>query len=150
MSLNTMADDTHAYEKPEDVVAWVYRDFAFTVVMSTYWENASLVDQSKETLLLYFTDELASLIIKDRQCMEETNMICNLDFNPIFASQDPGATDLKVAPADESNTVRVQFRYPGGGKTIRVSYEVEKTRRGWRIKDIIYSGSHSLRKILSQ
>lgn len=138
MPLDTMAADTHVYEKPEDVVAWVYRDFAFNAIMTLYWKDASLIEQPKEILLLYFTDELASLIIKDRQCVEETHEICNLNFDPIFASQDPGAMDLEISPADKSNTVHVQFTYPGNGQKISLSYGIEKTPRGWRIKDIIY------------
>ena len=146
----TLAAAPRIYEKPEDVVAWVYRDFAFSVIMPFYWDDASLTEQPEETLLLYFTDELASLIIKDRQCAEDTYGICNLDFDPIFASQDPAAMDLEITPADESNTVHVQFTYPGNGQKIRISYEVEKTPRGWRIKDIIYSDIRSLRKILGR
>ena len=150
MPLDTKAAGPRAYEKPEDVVAWLYRDFIFTATMSSYWKGASLADQPKETLLLYFTEELASLFVKDRQCAEKTNGICNLDFSPIFDSQDPAVMDLEIAPADKSNTVPIQFTNPGYGKKVRISYEVAKTSRGWRIKDIIYIDGHSLKKILSQ
>ncbi len=144
-----IAADSHAYKKPEDVVAWVYRDFAFDAIMLPYWKNASLIEQPRKTLLLYFTEELALLILKDRQCVKETHEICKLDFDPIFVSQDPGVIDLQISPADKSNTVRVQFRYPGNGEKIGLAYQVEKTTRGWRIRDIIYSDGRSLRKLLS-
>jgi hypothetical protein len=147
---DTIAAGTHVYEKPEDVVAWIYRDFAFEAIMPLYWKDAYLIDQPRETLQLYFTDDLAFLILKDRQCVEKTHEICNLDFDPIFASQDPGGMDLEISPADKSNTVHVQFMYPGNGQKISLSYEVENTLRGWRIKDIIYESGGSLRKILSQ
>ena len=146
---DTTAGGTHVYKNPEDVVAWVYRDFAFSAIMPFYWEDASLIEQSEETLLRYFTEELTLLIIKDRLCAEETHGICNLDFDPIFAAQDPGVMDLEITPADTSNTVRVQFTYPGSGQEINLSYEVKKTYRGWRIKDIIYSDGSALREILN-
>jgi hypothetical protein len=145
----SIAADSHVYKKPEDVIAWVYRDFAFDAIMQSYWKNASLIEQPKSTLLLYFTEELASLILEDRRCVKETHEICNLDFDPIFASQDPGASDLKISPADKSNTVHVEFTYPGNGEKIRLVYKVQKTDSGWRIRDIIYSDFGSLRKLLS-
>jgi len=150
MPLHAIAADSHDYNKPEDVVAWIYRDFAFDAIMPLYWKNASLAQQPGKTLLLYFIDELASLILKDSQCVKQTHEICNLDFDPIFASQDPGAMDLEVSPADKSNTVHVQFKYPSNGEKISLSYKVEKTPQGWRIRDIIYSNFGSLKKLLTE
>jgi hypothetical protein len=149
LPVHAIAADAHVYKKPEDVVAWIYRDFAFDAIMPLYWKNESLIEQPKKTLLLYFTDELTSLILKDRQCVKRTHEICKLNFDPIFASQDPGATDLEITPDDKANTVHVQFRYPGSGEKINLSYKLEKTGRGWRIKDIIYSDAGSLLKLLS-
>ena len=149
LPFDAIAGDSHAYKRPEDVVAWIYRDFAFDAIMPLYWENAKLIEQSRKTLLLYFTDELTSLILKDRQCVIDTHEVCKLDFDPIFASQDPGAMDLEISPADKSNIVHVQFRYPDNGEKISLSYHVEKTGRGWRIRDIIYTDAGSLRNLLS-
>ncbi len=148
ISVCAMAADSHTYKKPEDVVAWVYRDFAFTTIMD-YWKHSLLIEQPKETLSLYFTDELAELILKDRKCVRETHEICNLDFDPIFASQDPGAESLQIAPANKGNRIHVQFTYPSNGEKITLVYEVQKTNRGWRIKDIIYKNRPSLRKLLT-
>ena len=149
LPFHAVAADAHVYKKPEDVVAWVYRDFAFDAIMPLYWKNASLIEQPKKTLLLYFTDNLASLILKDRQCVKRTHEICKLNFDPIFASQDPGVRDLEIAPADKSNTVHVKFSYPGNGEKINLSYKIEKTGYGWRISDIIYSDGGSLLKLLN-
>jgi hypothetical protein len=150
LPFDAIAGDFHSYKRPEDVVAWIYRDFAFDAIMPLYWKNSSLIEQPRKKLLLYFTNELTSLIVKDRQCVKETHEVCKLDFDPIFASQDPGAMDLTISPADKSNTVRVQFRYPGNGQKISLSYQVEKTGRGWRIGDIIYPDAGSLRNLLNE
>ena len=149
ISLNAFAGDYHNYKKPEDVVASIYRDFAFEAIMQDYWKNASLIEQPKKILLLYFTNELASLIIKDRQNQIKTRELGRLDFNLIFDSQDPGAMDLQISPVDKSNIVKVQFRYPGNGEQICLAYKVVSTSQGWRIKDIIYKNSGSLLKLLS-
>jgi len=143
-----IAADYRNYRKPEDVVAWLYRDYAFDAIMSEYWKDASLIQQPENILRLYFTNELTSLILKDRQCVERTHEICNLDFDPIFASQDPGAADLKISPLDSSGVVHVQFTYPSNGEKINLSYAVVKTKSGWRIKDIIYKEGRSLGKLL--
>ena len=145
---HAIAADSRNYKKPEDVVAWLYRDFAFDAIMRRYWNNASLIEQPKKVLRLYFTEEMASLITKDRKCVKETHEICRLDFDPIFASQDPEAVDLTISPADQPNTVRVQFRYPGNGELISLAYQVQKTGGSWRIRDIVYADGGSLRKLL--
>ncbi|MBI4595807.1 MAG: hypothetical protein HY730_05435 [Candidatus Tectomicrobia bacterium] len=149
-SVNSIAADSHEYKKPEDVVAWLYRDFAWEAIMGhTYWKNGSLLNQPREILSLYFSDELVSLILKDRECVREKHELCNLDFNPIFVSQDPAATDLEISPADQSSTVHVQFIYPSNMKRIELDFKVERTTRGWRISDIVYKEFLPLRKILS-
>ena len=142
--------DSHRYEKAEDVVAWIYRDFAFTTIMSDYWKHSTLIEQPKGILSLYFTDELVELILKDRKCVRETHEICNLDFDPIFASQDPGAESLQISEPDENKRIYVRFTYPPNGEKISLMYEVQKTNRGWRIKDIIYKDGPSLRKLLRE
>lgn len=136
------------YRKPEDVVAWLYRDFSWEATMGGQFLNESLIEQPKEVLSLYFTDEMVSLIMKDRACVKATHELCNLDFDPIFVSQDPSAVDLEVSPADKSNTVHVRFRYASNQERVDLDFKVEKTAHGWRVSNIIYGHGKSLLKIL--
>jgi hypothetical protein len=142
--------DSHEYMKPEDVVICIYRDFSWEAVMDTTGGALNLIEQPKDILALYFSDEITSLIMKDRECVESSGEICNLNFDPIFCSQDPGAYELKISPVDSSGIVRVQFLYPSNDELIKVSYKIIKTVYGWRIGDVFYSNGSSLLDILKQ
>lgn len=143
------AANSHEYRKPEDVVAWLYRDFSWVAVMGDqYWKNDSLIEQPRQILALYFSDELVSLIMKDREYVKETHELGNLNFDPIFASQDPSADDLKISSVDKSDMVHVQYVCPYNQKQIKLDFKVERTTHGWRISDIVYENGVSLKKIL--
>lgn len=142
------AGESRDYKKPEDVVAWLYRDYSWEAVMDMNWENASLIEQSKKVLTQYFSVELADLILKDRDYVERTHEIGKLDFDPIFASQDPAATKLKISPGSDANHVDVLFQYPGTDEITHLIYKVAKMKSGWRITDIIYKDGVSLSAIL--
>jgi hypothetical protein len=138
------------YRNPEDVVAWLYRDFSWEVTMGDqYWQNGTLIEQPKEILSLYFSDEIVSLIIKDRACVKAKHELCSLDFDPIFVSQDPSAVDLEIISADKSNTVHVRFRYACSQERVNVYFRIEKTARGWRVSNITYGNGKSLLNILT-
>jgi hypothetical protein len=135
---------------PVQVVAQLYRDFAWeAVVHSPDWDGRALLDQPRAVLERYFDSNLATLILRDRECVAQTGEICQLDFSPIWASQDPGASELNVAAGPSPDVVNVRFRYPGDGKKIELSYRMVKTRAGWRIADIHNNGDWALLSILS-
>jgi len=98
-----------------------------------------LLQQEGSVLRRYFDLELASLLVKDRYCIAQTGEICNLDFDPIFASQDPAAADLSIRSAP-NDMVAVEFTYPSSGEKVRLEYRMAKTQAGWRISDIRYPG----------
>lgn len=121
------------------------------------WETKSehasnrrtLLEESREVLAQYFDHKLMGLILKDRACVNKTKEICNLDFSPIWASQDPSVPKkLSISSTDNAEIVRVEIRYEGQ-KPLKLTYHVVETKAGLRISDIEYSDS-SLLKILSQ
>jgi hypothetical protein len=137
-----------------EVVYRLYKDFAWQAVLLS--PNAPpkvfvpIESQPRPVLERYFHAELSSLLISDNRCRLAKGL-CNLDFDPIFASQDPGAFDLNVQLLVSGN-VAVQFTYPGNGQKIRLEYKVKPSAKGWRITDIIYTsnGGSSLKQILQQ
>ena len=143
------AEEVRAYREPQDVVAWLYRDFAWEAVMSPRFAGDTFIDQPREVLERYFVEDLAALVLMDRECARRTKEICKLDFDPLFASNDPGASDLKVSWVAQSGLVHVTFKYPGNGQRIELDYKVVKSKRGWRVSDIIYKDRHTLRGLLS-
>jgi hypothetical protein len=61
--LRAAAAEDHGLKKPGDVVAWLYRDFAFDAMMEPYWKNASLVQEPAKLLFLSFTGDSAALTL---------------------------------------------------------------------------------------
>jgi hypothetical protein len=134
MPVKEAASSPPEKDGPETVVARLYRDYAWEAVMHRPdWPG--LLDQPREILEQYFDEKLASRILRDR-VRAGKHGIGRLDFDPIWDSQDPAATDLNVSRSGRPAAVAVQFRCPGGGETVDLLYEMTMTRKGWRIADI--------------
>jgi hypothetical protein len=110
-------------------------------------QRKAVTDQSRAVLGKYFDASLVALLLKERRCVTKTQEICNLDFDLLYASQDPDAADLSIKAA-ATNKVIVSFRYPSTGERITIQYLFAPTRNGPRITDIIYPDNTSLRKRL--
>lgn len=132
--------------EPVTIVHQLYRDFAWEAVIIQP-EDKGLLDQPRATLARYFDPKLVDLILKDRECKARTKEICKLDFSPLWDSQDPGASDMKIA-SDKGNTVIVEFQYPGNGSQIRIVYQTTNVSGHWRISDIRYRNGSSLVSLL--
>jgi hypothetical protein len=109
-----------------------------------------VIDFSKrESVSRYFDSALTNLFIKDAECQERKQEICNLNFDPIYDAQDfeDRTTGLKISPVkDEPGKFSVTFTNIG---TRTLIYTLSKTREGWRISEIKYSKGGSLKAILS-
>lgn len=139
-----------AKSDPVQVVAQLYRDFAWeAIVHSPDWDGHALLDQPRAVLEQYFDSNLTTLILRDRECVAKTREICQLDFSPIWASQDPGASELNIAAGPSPDVVNVRFRYPGDGTKIELFYRLVETDAGWRIADIRYDRDWTLLSTLS-
>ena len=110
-------------------------------------QRKAVTEQSRATLRRYFDTSLVALLEKEQQCIIKTQEICNLDFDLLYASQDPDAADLRIKAA-APNKVIVSFRYPSNGERITIQYLLVQTRNGPRINDVIYPNDTSLRKLL--
>lgn len=118
----------------KEVVAQLYRDFAWEAVMhQPTW--IGLMDQPREILERYFDKKLTTLILQDRACARREGM-CRLSFSPIWSSQDPSASDIKVQKSNKSNIILVKFSYPSTKEVVTLIYQLIKTSDGWRISDI--------------
>ena len=54
------------FQKPEDAVAWLYRDFGWQAFVGRYFDDI-INDQPRNVLQRYFTPRLTGLIIKGRR-----------------------------------------------------------------------------------
>ena len=131
-------------------VAQLYRDFAWeAVVEEPEWRGHDLLDQPRTVLARYFDQQVVDLLLADQACESRTHQHCGLGTSPIWASQDPAATELKVLPTEDSSVVVVKFRYPSNGESIELRYQLLHTGTGWRIHDISQGSRWSLLALLS-
>jgi hypothetical protein len=140
-----------------NVVYRLYKDYAWIALGLSARDSKSvfphtLADENLETLRVYFDATLADLLVKEAaRSRSKPGEVGLLDFDPIFASQDPSATDLKALQAN-NETILVSFAHPSSGQKIEMEYHLIKTQSLWKISDIRYLNKDraSLKKILSK
>jgi hypothetical protein len=143
------ATENNSVRSDVNVVRSLYDEFAGEAVLEDPEMQKSLLDQSQVVLLRYFTPELSALILRDRECTARTQEVCNLDFSPIWDSQDPTGATVKMTGESILGKVHATVRYPNGERRELV-FRLTKTSMGWRIADIIYAGDRlTLSQILS-
>jgi hypothetical protein len=105
--------------------------------------------KGKKYIYQFFDQKLAELIWKELTETPEGE-VGNLDFDPLYNAQDTGITNFQIAkPAVEGDesTVSVNFRNFGQRTTIR--FQMQKTKAGWKIENILYGDKSDLIQILS-
>lgn len=143
---------TAAKANPEAVVvAKLYKDFAWQAMAGQpdlFGEDVSHLD--KRGLKQYFAPALADLLLKNAACEVKYQGICNLDFDLLFASQDPRVTDLEIT-AVRPGMVSVVFTDPTSDNKTKIDFKMMRIGGVPRIADIIYHGPNpsSLVKMLS-
>ncbi|WP_139382609.1 CHAP domain-containing protein [Luteibacter sp. 22Crub2.1] len=156
------SDDVFAVERKSgpgavQAVAHLYRDHAWEAMASSSGPTDTsfgppIAQAPRRVLEQYFEKHLVDLLELDSRCVDKhKGDVCNLDFNILFSSQDPAATDLTVE-ATGTNHVMVSFTYPSNSEKIRIEYLTVETPYGWRIKDIIFHNRNdsSLATILAR
>ena len=131
-------------------VVQLYKDYAWEAVIDEPLPRSlDLMEQPRQVLARYFDDTLTNALLADRACAARTRSICNLDFDPIWASQDPvGTTSLKITATQDSTVVAVSYVHAPSRSAHSLSYRLRRTARGWRIRDIVYPDGTSLLVLL--
>jgi hypothetical protein len=134
------------------LVVQLYADFACEAVVDTPGCDGrhQLVDQPRPVLARYFDDRLVQLWLADRACAARTHETCNLDFMPMWASQDPVGTSVKILPTADSTRVDVELRSSSSQESRTLRYTLTKMPAGWRIHDIARGKEWSLVGLLSK
>jgi hypothetical protein len=126
-----------------EVVTRLYRDHAWEAMASSSGRadtrfGPPIADAPRGVLEEYFEHHLADLLRNDADCQaKHEGEVCNLDFNILFSSQDPAATDLTIEALGKDRVI-ASFTYPSNSEKIRIEYVTVQTPRGWRIKDVIF------------
>lgn len=133
-----------AEDQAEDLVRKIYKDHRPT-------KGASILDK-KETLSKYFDREMTDLFLKDYACSKRTGEVCNLDYDPIYNTQEisdaePKLQIKKLSSTKDTASFEVDFDNYG---PVKLTYQLRKTESGWRVSDIVDEEGGSLKKALSQ
>ena len=107
----------------------------------------TLATAPRAVLQQHFTDELAQLWLRDRDCVARTRAICRIDFAPLWDSQDPVGSTVKLNWDDSGQVIAQLNRRGGSPRTLAFSMALKNGH--WRVADIDFGpGRTSLRRLL--
>lgn len=106
-------------------------------------QDKSILEANSKQLEKYFDSNLSRLLSKDIQCSKKQGM-CKLDFDPIYASQDPEIKSIKMI--DNQIDIDVLLFYIGQKNPIKVTYIFDTKEK--KIHDVRYQDGMTLLKIL--
>lgn len=112
------------------------------------FRQPGLLDQPEPVLKQFFTPGITALLLKDRAEAAEAGEVGRIDFLPLWASQDPSASDLRVGAGPKPDTVTVSFQTVGAESRTDLVFVVEETPAGVRIADIEYPSGSSFAALL--
>jgi hypothetical protein len=138
------------------VVYQLYKDFGWTALFAPGKEadsllGAGLLAQPRATLERYFDPALTDMILAEDACVKASpGMLCNLEFDPLFGTEDAAAMDLQIKAV--ASTAVVQFIEPSSHSRVRIDYVLIKDGQRWKIHDIVYMTKNrlSLRSVLGR
>lgn len=149
-SLVLGATKSEAQSTPTEAVTRLYRDYAWEVVFASPPAGVTGFAQSpRATLIKYVDTSLARLLVADQTCLARGQGICNLDFAPLWGSQDPSVSEFEIGATGDPTIIRVKYTIPGGDQVVTIDLQLVRTPAGWRVRDIFYEGGNSLRELLS-
>ena len=144
----------HAVSGPEKtalltVVSDLYGRYAWVAVFSTKPppDAVPLAQASRNELGSIFVPELAQAIWDDAQCAQRRHEICTVDFDLLFDSQDPSASDLTVQADERGTTVLACFK-DGVGVRRCLTFVGAGVGGSTKVADIVYPDQRSLRALL--
>ena len=131
-------------------VKHIYGEYSWETKDSTAPGREPLFAAPDSVLGKYFDPTLVAAILADRACQERVQGECNLDFEPMWNSQDPGGATVQVSSTRIPTTVEARIHYHYGNRTLLVRYQLRQTPAGWRVADMGASEWPSLLKLLQR
>lgn len=84
----------------------------------------------------YLDAELVKAVLADRACAVRAGGECNLSFDPMWDSQDPGGVTVQVVATKDPSVIQARLHYPYQNETRVVTYRLRQVPTGWRIVDM--------------
>ena len=89
----------------------------------------------RRAMARYCDERLTALFLKDCECGKTTHEVCNLDWDPFYDAQEFGREEPnpRVKRIGESDDYDVTIT---NIDEVHLTYEIKKTKAGWRIANI--------------
>ncbi|MEW6762265.1 MAG: DUF3828 domain-containing protein [Pseudomonadota bacterium] len=148
---NSLAAPPKATPGDMALIVKLYKDFAWQALGTTQDVfGKSLQLQDNAVLRQYFDPTLAALIVQDRECVSRRAEVCNMDFDPLFGSQDATVSDFTIQ-RESAGRIAVAFTSPSSGEKAKLLFHMKQSGAAWRINDVVYQDLRgaSLRKLLA-
>jgi hypothetical protein len=124
---------------PEEIVKQLYFQYGQGDIVINSPANNRLLDKPLAVYKIYFTEQLAKLIVDDRAEEIKTKEVGRIDFSLLFGSQDTeGVKNIRIHKSPSENTIVVIYDQNNEKDVMKLKYIMTKTKAGWRISDIIY------------
>lgn len=149
LNIGLQANSFDSLDGLTQLVSRKYENYAWITVYSNTPPPDAVPFAKADLIELkgFFTTELAHALWNDAQCSKKIQEICLLDFDILFDSQDPHATDLSVNRGEYGLSAKVCFK--DLSETIHCLIFVGEDVSGViKVKDILYPEGLSLRQIL--
>ena len=130
-------------------VTRLYHDYAWEAADSITGKSP-LFAADAAVMRTYLDSGLVEATLANRQCQIRTGEVCNLDFEPMWDSQDPARATVEIVATRDSAVVRANVRYPAPYGTRVVTYHMRHTAKGWRVADMGAADWPSLLRMLRQ
>jgi hypothetical protein len=127
----------------------LYHDEAW-VTTERLPKGIDVFSASPEVMATYLDTSLVRAILVDRACQRRVGGECNLDFDPVWDSQDPSGSTVRVAATPSPLVVRASIHHVYRDRTTVVTYRMRHTPAGWRIADMGGRGWPSLLRLLNR
>lgn len=113
----------------------VYKDEAW-LTEDGQKKGIDIFSAAPEVMATYLDSGLVRAVVADRACQQRTHGECNLSFDPVWDSQDPTGSTVRIAATASPGIVRVMIHHAYDNKTTVVTYYVRHTTVGWRVADL--------------
>ena len=131
-------------------IAHMYEEYSWETKDSGSPGKKPLFSAPAAELQRFFDARLTKAILADRACEARVQGECNLDFDPMWNSQDPGGVTVQVVSTRDSMVVQARLHYPYDKETRVVTYRMRNTPAGLRIADMSAPRWPSLLELLQQ
>ena len=128
-------------------VAALYAEHAAeSVIYQPEGAIPTLMERPRSYLKRFLSPALLAAVLEEQR-QTKPGEIRNLDFAPLWASQDPAGVCVGITPGKQDGEVRVSLRYPGS--TVELEFKMKVQGNQWLVDDILYPDPlRSLKAIL--